>query len=1170
MPKKYGITWWGQQWLKAFNHISDENRLPRGRSYANTGKVKEVDFKRNKILAKVRGSRLQPYSVKIIIPSFTRKQRLALLELVKDDPLYLSQLLNNELPPRFEQACKDRGIDIFPESWNDLKASCSCPDWAMPCKHLAAVLYLVANEIDKNPFLVFALHDCNLIEELESANLGLRQNRDLPILKTMDLWTKEAQEAGTDKSQQPADLSAYDQIDFSSIPQCANGLLSILGDYPVFYPNKDFKEILAKLYTTWPRLLKRHFSKREVKPLEIAYEEIDQIRIHCTVDLEHFETLISQNGELSHHLKSVRQLCDFLDQLPVKKLDYCVPELQTLYFIERLARKLVQQSALHPQLLETSDRFHKIRWIPALINEEIRDTVDLLADMVPKDLITVNGASLSTANRAVELLSMFLSHYVFVFSEKIQRQDRMHELFFAGRALSFSGFEEHRIPKSIQLWLNQYFILEKPFVPVLKVTDNSAEEFEVEVLIQNQQLKTHIPISLKDLFAQELYDKHRLHILRDLAMIGRYFPALESVISTRGEEVASFDADQFATVLFQILPIIRLFGIKVLLPKSLRKIARPKLSLSVKADDGNVNKGASGLNLASILNFDWQLALGDQFVSIEEFRRMVSEMSGIVKHNEQYLFFDENEVRALLENLEDPPSISPRELLQIALSEEYDGGRISFNKNAKRLIDEIKELKKVKAPKGLKASLRPYQQRGFEWMYKNSQLGFGSLLADDMGLGKTIQVITTILKLKEEGLLKKKKALVIVPTTLLSNWQREIARFAPSMAASVYHGSSRKLVLEDFDVIITSYGVVRSDSAKLCKLKWAVLVIDESQNIKNPSTIQTKAVKKIKADTIIAMSGTPVENRLAEYWSVFDFTNKSYLGSLANFKKSYAVPIEVDRNLQVLERFRKITAPFILRRLKSDKSIIKDLPDKIEKDHFCKLTSEQVALYESVVKENLKQVEISDGIQRRGLVLKLITALKQVCNHPTHFLKSGPQNSDLSGKAMATIALQKRILESAEKTLIFTQYREMGELLQQMLVEELNLKADFLHGGVSRKKRDEMVADLQHNHSSKVLILSLKAGGTGLNLTAASNVIHYDLWWNPAVEAQATDRVYRIGQKKKVQVHRLICQNTFEEKINALIQKKKELADMTVSTGEKWIGDLSNQELHELLVLEDS
>jgi len=453
-------------------------------------------------------------------------------------------------------------------------------------------------------------------------------------------------------------------------------------------------------------------------------------------------------------------------------------------------------------------------------------------------------------------------------------------------------------------------------------------------------------------------------------------------------------------------------------------------------------------------------------------------------------------------------------------------------------------------------------------MYRNIRIGFGSVIADDMGLGKTLQVIATLQKLREEGALDEAKALVIVPTSLLTNWQKEINRFAPSLSVDIFHGSKRELAKDRPDVLLTTYGIARTASAALKALDWRVVVVDEAQNIKNPAAAQTKAVKAIPAAAFIAMSGTPVENRLSEYWSIMDFANRGYLGNLTQFMREYATPIQTEHNRQVANRFKRITAPFLMRRLKSDKSIISDLPDKIEQDQYCTLTKAQTALYESVVREGLKAVEgESDTFKRKGLVLQMILALKQICNHPAHYLKQGHADATASGKAERFLELVEDVHAGNEKVLVFTQFREMGELLRTWLRERYGRDPLFLHGGVARARRDAMVERFQSDRTERVLLLSLKAGGTGLNLTAASNVIHYDLWWNPAVEAQATDRAYRIGQLHNVQVHRLITKATFEERINDMIRAKRELADMTVGVGEQWIGNLGEDELKSLFTL---
>jgi len=437
-----------------------------------------------------------------------------------------------------------------------------------------------------------------------------------------------------------------------------------------------------------------------------------------------------------------------------------------------------------------------------------------------------------------------------------------------------------------------------------------------------------------------------------------------------------------------------------------------------------------------------------------------------------------------------------------------------------------------------------------------------------MGLGKTLQVIATLLKLKEEGKLAAGKALVIVPTSLLTNWKKEIARFAPALKAGIFHGTERLLEEERPDVLLTTYGVVRSDLSKLKKLSWRIVVADEAQNIKNPTAGQTKAVKAISAESFVALTGTPVENRLSEFWSIMDFANRGFLGNLTGFMKGFAVPIQSRHDQYALNRFKRIISPFLLRRLKSDKNIICDLPDKIEQDQYCDLVEKQAALYESVVREALRVISgESDTFKRQGLVLQMIMVLKQICNHPVQYLKKGDTGADGSGKAALFLDLLEPIFAAHEKVLVFTQFREAGESLSVWIKERFGREPQFLHGGVARKARDRMVERFQHDRTERVFLLSLKAGGTGLNLTAAAHVIHFDLWWNPAVEAQATDRAYRIGQQHNVQVHRLITRATFEERINDMIHAKRNLADMTVGSGEQWIGNLSDEELNDVFSL---
>ncbi len=1171
MRKSYGNTWWGKQWLNALNQIDFSNRLPRGRTYANKGLAGNIQIKDNKITAEVQGSRPRPYKVSFTVPPFSNQEKAKITEAVIENPMHLSSLLNRKLPPVLMQLCAAKGVSLFPASWNDIEGACSCPDWAVPCKHMASVIYLVANEIDQNPFLVFELHKFNLFEALKKAGYTSQESQDIRILSLSRLW--EDLPDGTSPAKQP--ILNLDQIDFSVIPSLKEDLMAILSDQPVFFPAGNFKKIITENYNQIAKgLEKKSTTASPSTALDIQKDLIEDLEIILSEKAVFLDVSFrDKNGKVLFNFDKVDALTDWLDDLSFLRIQQYAPSLRGLWITWLYARQLAKQGAIIPQILVDERAQYLVRWIPALLNSVVKNIHDLAGALVPENILFYKvGTKIKqpiTADFFTALTSVFLTHLV---SKYAKVKDRLWpieviQLFFNQKSEPFNDYETKDYPVAIQLWLNKFYIIEKDFVPVIKV-DDSEEGFSVEVAFEDKRKKTRPVFGLKSLLEKKQYADIRMDALRDLAMLSEYFSGIGDLVKLKGKVPLLFDEIEFVDILFKILPTIRLFGIKVVLPKALRKIIKPQLSMQVSAGNSGIVKKKSLVNLDELLNFDWRIALGDTTISRAEFLKMIKQFKGIVRYQNEYLFFDEAEIAKLIHALENPPELDGQELLQIALADEYKGASIELTPELRQLMDELLSSKTIEPPISLEATLRPYQQRGYEWLYKNTRLGFGSLLADDMGLGKTLQVITTLLKLKEEGSLDEQKALVVVPTTLLTNWDKEIKKFGPELITHIYHGTNRKLApIEDADVLLTTYGVARGEVAKLQKYNWLIMVIDEAQNIKNPATAQTKAIKKLKVPIKVAMSGTPVENRMSEYWSVFDFANKGYLGTLKKFKDEYAKPIEADRDLVKLEKFKKITAPFIMRRVKSDKSIIKDLPEKIEQDQFCQLTPEQAAIYQNVVDKTLKRVETAEGVERKGLVLMLITALKQICNHPYQYLKKGDKAANLSGKTMLLFQLLQQILDNGEKTLIFTQYQQMGRLLQELLADNFSLDAPFLHGGISRKGRDAMVEDFQNNRSTRVMILSLKAGGTGLNLTEASNVIHYDLWWNPAVEAQATDRAYRIGQKRNVMVHRFITQQTFEEKINELLKSKKELANLTVANGEKWIGNYDDAELRELVSL---
>ncbi|QZT37637.1 DEAD/DEAH box helicase [Halosquirtibacter xylanolyticus] len=1172
MAKKFGLTWWGEKFLNSLTHIDNNNRLPRGRTYARNSYVKSIDFKDNRIEAKVKGSMRTPYRVEIVVPKLIQAEKDALLKVIYQEPLILASLLNRELPEEIYVIANELNIDLFPLRWNDFSMDCSCPDYAVPCKHLAAVIYLISEEIDRDPFRLFSLKGLDIQKELKREGLNLTKERSIPCMS--NIYSSKQYKY---KVQEKEDRNALD-MDLSSLTKQSKNILSLLDNQTVFF-EKKFLSLMQKQYRSVEKYATTILNKEVTMFEPMEFEDIYSTLVWINDNsLFHSAMMQSDRGVVEFNVldDGIYGMMNFLDRIPRKYLSRLSTSLQTLYQCYHLSLKLAASGAYIPQILDMRGIKHVVRWIPATINPEVHAFIEILASNLTEDLVRVleEGTKvhyLSAYDQVMAMASQFLTYFVSenrpIEVKSLKSTDaKVVNMFFYGEPQSFDALHEKQIPESIHQYLHLLFLSSNQFVPIVKVQDNpNKHQFEFELWVEDQKNGIGKPLPLSTFLEDKQYETFKPSLLKTLSSLTNEFKDLKTLVTSKKDQKLIYKADGFMDFMTYVLPWVRLLNIRVMLPASLKDLARPQLSMKITSQLESSNT-KSYLSLDSVLDFEWQIAIGDTTVSISEFRKMVQNMSGIIKLRENYIMVDPKEIAKLLDNINTEKKVSKADILQSALSESYDGATVTLTDEVRMLIKETTTPKDVEIPNTLDATLRPYQERGFQWLYNNTKIGFGSIIADDMGLGKTIQIITLLLKLKEEKQLDKHKAIIVVPTTLITNWSKELERFAPSLSYQIYHGTKRELDVSAADITITSYGVMRSDIEKLSKVKWAIAAIDEAQNIKNAGTHQTKAIKKLKANSKIAMSGTPVENRLKEYWSIFDFVNKGYLGSATAFQKNFSKPIELENNHQQLEVFKMVTKPFILRRTKMDKSIISDLPDKVEHNCYTQLTADQTALYEGVIKEAKDSRDDTDSaFKRAGLILKMMTALKQICNHPSQFLKKGDSNIALSGKAAHLISLLTSIMESNEKVLIFTQYKEMGDLLTQMIEQELRQTPLFLHGGTPRKSRDQMVEDFQNKPHVKIFILSIKAGGTGLNLTAANHVVHYDLWWNPAVEAQATDRAFRIGQKKNVMVHRMITKDTFEEKIDKMIQSKKALADLTVTQGEKWIGELTNQELDELV-----
>ena len=673
-------------------------------------------------------------------------------------------------------------------------------------------------------------------------------------------------------------------------------------------------------------------------------------------------------------------------------------------------------------------------------------------------------------------------------------------------------------------------------------------------------------------------------LLRRLGEAAPLSPAIARSLEERHPEQVALSLDEVSRFLEREAPALVESGARVLLPGDGRP-AKLSVRLAARESSWKPSSAVTRFGLATLVDFDWEVAIGGSRLSAEEFEELAARKIPLVSVRGEWVLLDPESVARVRTLLDRRPAghTTIGDLLRIAggldaadgPSPAVDG--VSGEGWLRDFLDPEQARLAVSSfqpPALLVGTLRPYQARGVAWLRFLLGRGFGACLADDMGLGKTIQFLATLLATREGGE-EIRPSLLVCPTSVAENWRQEAARFAPSLKVSVHHGPMRaggEAFLElarSVDLIVTTYALAHRDRAVLSRLNWEFLALDEAQNVKNPATAQARAVRSLSARRRAALTGTPVENRLGELKAIFDFLNPGLLGSEESFRRDFAVPIERTHSAAAAERLRRITAPFLLRRLKTDPTIEPDLPEKIETREMVGLTREQATLYRATSRALLERIGAARGAARRARVLVLLLRLKQLCDHPALLLADGNISPARSAKVTRLLEMLEETWAERRPALLFTQFASMGEILAKSLRERFGSEVLFLHGGVPRKARAEMVRRFQEDDDPPLFfVLSLKAGGSGLNLTRASHVFHVDRWWNPAVEDQATDRVFRIGQTRHVQVHKFVCRGTLEERIDAMIEEKKALARTIVGAGESWITALSDGELAELVRLD--
>lgn len=1197
-------NWWTLHWLTEFQaRWSGSSRAwKEGQIDFETGKLGQADFDSfsGEFVGKLFDSSAKPfYRPVLVFAKLNHSESQAVIQWFQQNESALIDLFNGHISENIPESIKDILFVHCVKSFY-----CSCGNTAEYCSHLCTLIYKFLEMFDREPIILFNYLGLNLVELLpESIRQSLIQSPE-PLLPLSDLLTAlVARVPSTNNVKVPNSEAVLNQL--RNAPQYFRVFGSVL-------QNKD--NLLEK---GDPNLITQSClinAQRLVNPKKNA--ETNQIKLSADT---HTLTFIFDDCESRLAAINTDKLISVSELNRTFLIDQGLKGLfsgSAMGLLFEAAKLIVLKCACLPLIFKTEhpdSTLPRLLWMPAvnepsvnLFLKELFKLPDLLE--VEKEIDTeslksveifrslANGDSSQEVQRGkarhaliIYLIGQFITGLIEQSTDPSAIKGLVSAMLTGSDIRDLEGLLNSKVTKEIerifQVPMAPYVLSLKPVLKITEAAKDNAEFLKLdhryrvdfglmkENSLINSTQRTRSEQSA--FFIQEISKDLRLARYREIAnaflnTINGYHEICHS-ISTEQKAFISNDLKTLQSFLSDSVPSLMMLGVRVILDKRYRKFIKPTVSI-------RASQGAEGRVISFFKNMDFnpELSIDGKALTEEEAQALLALMPSDAKEPVLVNFLDYlvelnpqelgkfNEIKKRVQKLD------PFEQLKSVISNNWDGFGLTLSQEIEQNLIDILNVPDIDLPKNIQATLRPYQVVGYKWLMKNITHKMGALIADDMGLGKTLQVICAITKCCEDNLLEDKPILIVVPAGVLHNWLNEFKKFSPSLTVKIRFGEKVKLKEKTGerapDVTLTTYSTLTRHFEFFSQQEWGLLVADEAQYLKNPSSARSMAFRLLRAKVMIAMTGTPIENRLMDIWSIFASIQPKLLGSQKRFINDFAIPIERKKDPQITENFRKILTPFVLRREKTDPKIINDLPECQIENILVKLTPLQAHLYKKALKDCLAKILTAKKQKKGFLIIRLLAELKKICNSPSQFLKKKAEEPD-SGKANALMELLPNLLNQNKKVLIFTQYRQMGLMLQDWIEKKVGERPEFLNGSVTLTARSGMIQRFQEDSKHRILLISLKAGGVGLNLTAASAVIHYDLWWNPAVEQQATDRAYRIGQSKNVTVYRLICEGSFEERIDQVLVAKRELAENVTVRADKWLGDLSSAELQEFFKL---